>query len=103
MLMTSVDVDERIRLLAEPMRVRIVVLLAGEQLCTCHLMEETGAKQSTVSHHLRVLREGGLVEASPRGRFTYYRLLPDVLESLSDQFEQLAAQARRTPGRRPCT
>ncbi len=88
--------------MADPLRARIVGLLAREQLCTCHLVEETGAKQPTVSHHLRLLREGGLVEASRCGRFTYYRLLPDVLESLSDQFAHLAADARRMPARRPC-
>ena len=70
-----------IRLLADPLRARLVELLADGPACTCHLVEDTGAKQPTVSHHLRALREAGLVAAEPRGRFTYYRLLPDALEA----------------------
>ncbi|HEX6874123.1 MAG TPA: metalloregulator ArsR/SmtB family transcription factor [Nocardioidaceae bacterium] len=91
------------KVLADPLRRRIVELLAAEQLCTCHLVEETGAGQTTVSNHLRVLREAGMVETEPRGRFTYYRLRPEVLEALADEVAQLAAQARGANGsKRAC-
>ena len=90
-------------MLADPLRRSIVELLAAEQLCTCHLVEETGAGQTTVSNHLRVLREAGMVETEPRGRFTYYRLRPEVLEALADEVAQLAAQARAASGsKRAC-
>ncbi|MGX1119197.1 ACR3 family arsenite transporter [Streptomyces ambofaciens] len=56
-MMTSVDTD-LIRVLADPLRLRIVNLLAQETLCTTHLVEETGARQTNLSNHLRVLREG---------------------------------------------
>jgi ArsR family transcriptional regulator len=103
MSLTAVEVDRRLSVFADPLRTHILALLAGEQLCTCHLMDETGAKQSTVSHHLKVLREGGLVESEPRGRFTYYRLRPDVLEELGQHLGELAAAARTAAGvRRPC-
>lgn len=89
--------------LADPMRRRIVELLAHEQLCTCHLVAALGTKQPTVSHHLRVLREAGVVDSEPCGRFTYYRLLPDVLDRLADGLADLAAAARAGSGRRrPC-
>lgn len=102
-LLTAVHVDERVRLFADPLRARIVGLLAREQLCTCHLTAETGAKETTVSHHLRVLREAGMVEASPSGRFTYYRLLPEAVDRLAGSFVALAEQARAaTDVRRPC-
>lgn len=55
-MMTSVDTD-LIRVLADPLRLQIVTLLARETLCTTHLVEETGAKQTNLSNHLRVLRE----------------------------------------------
>jgi ArsR family transcriptional regulator len=92
--MTATNVDGSVRLFADPLRLRIVSLLAQEQLCTCHLVEETGAKQTTVSHHLKALREAGLVEATPCGRYTYYRLLPEALDRLAGQFGALAVQAR---------
>ncbi|CAM5704484.1 ArsR/SmtB family transcription factor [Streptomyces aurantiogriseus] len=92
-MMTSVDTD-LIRVLADPLRLRIVTLLAEETLCTTHLVEETGARQTNLSNHLRVLREAGVVETEPCGRFTYYRLKPDVIASLAGQFAELAESAR---------
>jgi ArsR family transcriptional regulator len=94
-MMTSVDTD-LIRVLADPLRLRIVTLLARETLCTTHLVEETGAKQTNLSNHLRVLREAGVVETEPCGRFTYYRLMPDIIDTLAASFAELAATARAT-------
>ncbi|MEU3483436.1 ArsR/SmtB family transcription factor [Streptomyces sp. NPDC033754] len=91
--MTSVDTD-LIRVLADPLRLQIVTLLARETLCTTHLVEETGAKQTNLSNHLRVLREAGVVETEPCGRFTYYRLKPDVIDRLAGQIADLAESAR---------
>ncbi|MFJ8652553.1 ArsR/SmtB family transcription factor [Streptomyces rochei] len=92
-MMTSVDTD-LIRVLADPLRLRIVTLLARETLCTTHLVEETGARQTNLSNHLRVLREAGVVETEPCGRFTYYKLRPDVIAQLAGQFAALAESAR---------
>ncbi|MGW6287920.1 ArsR/SmtB family transcription factor [Streptomyces sp. NPDC055107] len=92
-MLTSVDPDV-MRALGDPLRLRIVNLLARETLCTTHLVEETGARQTNLSNHLKVLREAGLVETEPCGRFTYYRLRPDVLAGLSGQFAALGESAR---------
>ncbi|MGW0936912.1 ArsR/SmtB family transcription factor [Streptomyces sp. NPDC002666] len=92
-MLTSVDAD-LIRVLGDPLRLRIVTLLARETLCTTHLVEETGAKQTNLSNHMKVLREAGVVETEPCGRFTYYRLKPEVLAGLSEQFAALADSAR---------
>ncbi|SDN07405.1 ArsR/SmtB family transcription factor [Streptomyces wuyuanensis] len=94
-MMTSVDTD-LIRVLADPLRLRIVTLLARETLCTSHLVEETGARQTNLSNHLKVLREAGVVETEPCGRFTYYRLKPEVLDALAGQFADLAKIAHAT-------
>ncbi|MFD7093279.1 ArsR/SmtB family transcription factor [Streptomyces xanthophaeus] len=92
-MMTSVDTD-LIRVLADPLRLQIVTLLARETLCTTHLVEETGAKQTNLTNHLTVLRKAGVVETEPCGRFTYYRLRPEVIEALAGQFTDLARTAR---------
>ncbi|MET9565814.1 ArsR/SmtB family transcription factor [Streptomyces tauricus] len=92
-MLTSVDTD-LIRVLGDPLRLHIVTLLAHETLCTTHLVEETGAKQTNLSNHLRVLREAGVVETEPCGRFTYYKLRPDVIDRLAGQFAELAESAR---------
>ncbi|GAA1072819.1 metalloregulator ArsR/SmtB family transcription factor [Nocardiopsis metallicus] len=103
-MLMSVDTD-LMKVLADPLRMRIVSLLAHETLCTTHLMEETGARQTNLSNHLRLLREAGVVETEPCGRFTYYRLRPQALESLSEALSELAATARSTDAaqnRRAC-
>jgi len=83
-----------IRLLSDPLRARIVELLAEGPASTSDLVADTGAKQPNVSGHLKLLRESGLVTAESQGRFTYYRLVPDALEATAGQFADLAARAR---------
>ncbi|MGM0347251.1 ArsR/SmtB family transcription factor [Streptomyces sp. Adlamb9] len=92
-MLTSVDTD-LIRVLADPLRLQIVTLLAKETLCTTHLVEETGAKQTNLSNHMKVLREAGVVDTEPCGRYTYYKLRPDVLAQLAGRFAELAESAR---------
>ncbi|QFZ78430.1 metalloregulator ArsR/SmtB family transcription factor [Streptomyces fagopyri] len=92
-MLMSVDAD-LMRVLADPLRLQIVSLLAKETLCTTHLIEETGAKQTNLSNHMRVLREAGVVETEPCGRFTYYKLRADVIANLAGQFADLAESAR---------
>ena len=87
-------------MLADPLRARLVELLARESLCTCHLVEMTGATQPTVSHHLRLLREAGWVETEPSGRFTYYRLRPEALARTIATLETLLEGATTTSERR---
>ncbi|WP_371616987.1 ArsR/SmtB family transcription factor [Streptomyces sp. NBC_00454] len=94
-MMTSVDTD-LIRVLSDPLRLQIVNLLAHETLCTTHLVAETGARQTNLSNHLKVLREAGIVDTEPCGRFTYYRLRPEVIASLAGGFAELAEAARDT-------
>lgn len=92
-----------LRLLGDPLRARIVELLAVEQLCTCHLVELTGARQTNISNHLRALRDAGVVTASPHGRFTYYRLETAALRSLGAALDRLADTAQdAAERRRPC-
>ncbi|WP_326785207.1 ArsR/SmtB family transcription factor [Streptomyces sp. NBC_00151] len=94
-MMMSVDTD-LFRVLADPLRLQIVTLLAKETLCATHLVEETGAKQTNLSNHLKVLREAGVVETEPCGRFTYYSVRPEVIEAVAGQFADLAQTARAT-------
>ncbi len=92
-----------LKALAEPLRWRIVELLAGEELCVCHLVEELAVPQPLVSHHLRALREAGLVEAQRYRYWTYYRLRPQALDDLGRRLADLAGRADEAQGkRRPC-
>ena len=91
----------RFALLGDPLRLQIVQALAREQLCTCHLMEITGAKQTTISHHLRLLRDAGAVTGEADGRFTWYRLEPSAFSQVIPELRDLAEHARSAPRLRP--
>ena len=95
--------DDVVSALADGRRRRIVELLAGEELCVCHLVEELRIAQPLVSHHLRVLREAGLVESERYRYWTYYRLRPQALVGLAERLTAVAAQAlSQGRRRRPC-
>ena len=73
------------RALADPTRVAIVNrLAAADEVCVCDFVAALDLAQPTVSHHLKVLRDAGLVESSRRGTWAYYRLVPDAVGALRD-------------------
>jgi ArsR family transcriptional regulator, arsenate/arsenite/antimonite-responsive transcriptional repressor len=73
-----------LRVLADPVRLQIVSLLAvTDEACVCDMTPSVGVSQPTVSHHMRVLFEAGLVEREQRGRWVYYRLRPEPLEAVA--------------------
>ena len=78
------DLAARFKALSDPSRVAIVNRLAGAgEVCVCAFVGDLGLSQPTVSHHLRVLREAGLVEARRRGTWAYYRLVPETVSALA--------------------
>ena len=71
--------------LSDPARLRLLSLVAtapGGEVCVCDLVEPIGRSQPTVSHHLKVLSEAGLVVGERRGRWAWYRVVPERLEQL---------------------
>ena len=79
----ATELAGRFRALADPTRVAIVNRLSGvDELCVCDLTEAFELSQPTISHHLKILRQAGLVESSRRGTWAYYRLVPETVEAL---------------------
>jgi ArsR family transcriptional regulator len=73
--------------LADPVRLRLLSLLAtasGGSVCACELVGPAGKSQPTVSHHLKVLAEAGLVTSERRGRNIWYTVVPAALEALRE-------------------
>jgi ArsR family transcriptional regulator, arsenate/arsenite/antimonite-responsive transcriptional repressor len=69
--------------LADPTRIAIVnQLSAADEVCVCNLTAAFDLSQPTVSHHLRILRDAGLVESTRRGTWAYYRLVPEAVDAL---------------------
>jgi ArsR family transcriptional regulator len=79
-----VEHAHRFKALSEPARVAIVNRLASSgEACVCELVDVLGLAQPTVSHHLRILREAGLIDHERRGTWVYYHLLPEAIAQLS--------------------
>ena len=79
------DVAAALRVLADPARLRLLSIIQaqpGGEACVCHLTEPLGLSQPTVSHHLKVLTQAGLLERDQRGRWAYFRVVPEPLAAL---------------------
>ncbi len=93
--------------LADPTRLAIVRELSGSsEVCACDLTSCCDVRQPTVSHHLRVLREAGIIVGERRGTWVWYRLAPDAAERLGRIARDLVpggfvpvAEIRRRTGR----
>src|SRR5919204_3230795 len=79
----SEELAARFKALADPTRVAIVNhLSAADEVCVCNLTAAFELSQSTISHHLKILREAGLVESSRRGAWAYYPLVSGAVAAL---------------------
>ena len=81
---TALGVALRLKALADPVRIQLMslILASDEGCCTCDLAPAVGVTEATVSHHLKQLREAGLVEGTRDGMNVYYRPLRDNLAAL---------------------
>src|ERR671916_2534957 len=73
----------KFKALADPTRVAIINCLSvADEVCVCNLTDAFDLSQPTISHHLKILREAGIVTAKRRGTWAYYRLVPEGVEEL---------------------
>ena len=73
-----------LKALADPARLRLLNLItASGEACACDLTEPLGLSQPTVSHHMKVLREAGFIEGEQRGKWAYYRVVPERLDEVA--------------------
>jgi ArsR family transcriptional regulator, arsenate/arsenite/antimonite-responsive transcriptional repressor len=82
--------------LGDPVRLRLLSMIAsadGGEACVCDLTGEFALTGPTISHHLRVLREAGLVDSDRRGTWVYYRLVPAALTVLGGLLDVTDAAA----------
>ena len=87
------DLAAAFKVLADPARLRLLSLIAAAsagEACACDLVEPIGRSQPTVSHHLSLLTEAGLVTREKRGRWAWYRAVPERLAVLRDALDPTA-------------
>ncbi|MGX1771223.1 ArsR/SmtB family transcription factor [Nocardia brasiliensis] len=83
---SAVELAGAFKALADPVRLRLLSLIAsraGAQVCVCELTPQFDLSQPTISHHLKVLREAGLIDCERRGTWVYYWVVPAALQQLS--------------------
>jgi ArsR family transcriptional regulator len=81
----AVELAKGFHALADPIRLRLLSMIASNGAagaCVCDLVEPSGRSQPTVSHHLKILREAGLVTAEKRGTWAWYFVQPDRVDAL---------------------
>lgn len=76
--------------LSDETRLAILEMLRSGECCVCELQDALDAAQSRLSFHLKVLREAGLVQDRKEGRWSYYSLVPEILQAAHDEVRALA-------------
>jgi len=82
----AIDLARSLKAIADPARLRLLSMVAahaGGEACVCDLTEPLGLSQPTVSHHLKILVDAGLLTRDKRGVWAYFTLVPGALDSLA--------------------
>ncbi len=93
----ATDLARTLKAIADPARLRLlsmIVAAEGGEACVCDLTEPLGLSQPTVSHHLKVLVDAGLLTRDKRGVWAYFTLVPGALDSLAEVLSTQAAPMR---------
>jgi ArsR family transcriptional regulator len=86
----AVDLARAFKAIGDPVRLRLLSLIASRdgETCVCDLTAPFDLTAPTISHHLKVLREAGLIDSERRGTWVYYRSVPGALSRLSGVLAQ---------------
>ena len=103
----ATELSRMFKALGDPVRLRLLSLIASQaartgrrgEVCVCDLLGAFDVQQSTISHHLRVLREAGLVDCERRGTWVYYWVVPAALERLSSLLQSTGERDTVTAAR----
>lgn len=93
----AVSLAALFKALSDPVRLRLLSLIASHadgEACVCDLTPGFAVSEPTISHHLKVLREAGLVTSERRASWVYYRVVPDALTGLSQLLDATTGAAR---------
>ncbi|MFA5006999.1 MAG: metalloregulator ArsR/SmtB family transcription factor [Candidatus Izemoplasmatales bacterium] len=81
------------RALSDPIRVEVMTLLTTEKRCACQLLERFPISQPTLSHHMNVLVESGLVVSERRGKWIFYGIDPDAVARIMEYVDAIGTVA----------
>ncbi|MDO5148558.1 MAG: metalloregulator ArsR/SmtB family transcription factor [Oscillospiraceae bacterium] len=84
-------------------RIRILQLLHGGEKCACMLLEEMNITQPTLSHHMKILCDSGIVTGRKEGKWMHYSISPDGVDYASECFKELTTLTEETKSHSCCT
>ncbi|MDC3072752.1 metalloregulator ArsR/SmtB family transcription factor [Prochlorococcus sp. AH-716-O10] len=70
--------------LSDPIRINIIELMMGGEICVCDIVKVTGLSQSKISYHIKILKDSGLISDRQEGRWVYYKLDLEVLSDIKN-------------------
>ncbi|MFE7114658.1 ArsR/SmtB family transcription factor [Streptomyces sp. NPDC057654] len=97
----AVDLAKVFKALGDPVRLRLLSMIAsraGGEICVCDLTPAFDLSQPTISHHLKLLRQAGLIDSERRGTWVYYRPLPQTTDRLAALLTRPAGQPSTDAG-----
>ena len=86
----AIELEQLFKVLADRNRVKILLRARGQAVCVCEFTDQLALAQPTVSYHLKLLREAGLLDREKRGTFAYFRVRPEAMERLHSLVEPAA-------------
>jgi ArsR family transcriptional regulator len=85
------DIATAFAALSDPIRVRLLSLVAAaDEVCSCNLEEPLGRSQPTISHHTKILASAGLIQGEKRGRWVWWRAVPERIDAVRAALEHSA-------------
>ncbi|HMM21047.1 MAG TPA: metalloregulator ArsR/SmtB family transcription factor [Selenomonadales bacterium] len=93
---------EIFKALGDPVRLEIIKLLLGKELCVCDILSAFKVSQPTISHHLKALKYAGLVNDQREGKWIYYSLAPEAFAQANAVLQEFAAKSVAKERGRTC-
>jgi ArsR family transcriptional regulator len=101
--MQTKEIAEILKALGDPVRLEIVKLLLGKELCVCDIQDAFNVSQPTISHHMKVLKHARLVSDVREGKWIYYSLNPETLKCVSGLLQEFTGKSVTKERHRTCT
>lgn len=100
--MTEEKISEICKALGDPNRLKIIKLLTNGEQCACNLLEKFNITQPTLSHHMKILSDTGLVKNRKEGKWTYYEINCCMFKEFKSYFEQITCWKDKHNGYADC-
>ncbi|EAX46378.1 transcriptional regulator, ArsR family [Thermosinus carboxydivorans Nor1] len=97
------DLAQIFKALGDETRLEIVKMLRGRQLCVCEIMDAFKLSQPAISHHLKILRQAGVIDDAKEGKWVFYSLNPEAFRLIEAFLTQIRRLDEGEARRRPCS